>query len=201
MIPEPAKKSWHFPIPAPALEYFCHPTMEPFTKPVRHGYVVLAASGYAALRVRRLQGDPEDYAEASPVFLKRWNALPWEEFDSEANKGEWRMMDAVRGDIYRELLLPLWQEEKGKASFTRDHLVLTAGGPLLPLALLQLLARLPRVELRMCGTLYTPALMVRFSGGEAIVPARFPDPFKSKVTFDQQLFKPKPGSLLPGGLV
>ena len=100
MIPEPRKKSWHFPASADALDYFCHPTLAPFTAPLRHGYHVVAASGYAAIRFLRIQADPDSYPEAPPEFVDRWKRLPWDRFDGHG-KLDWRMLDDIRGDIYQ----------------------------------------------------------------------------------------------------
>lgn len=199
MIPEPSKRPFHFPAPAEALEFFTHPTLYPFTRPFRHNSYLCAANGYVAIRLDRFSGNAGSFEDAPFAFLRRFFSLPWDDFEREGC--EWREIDNSRGTIYRGELLPLWKGEGSDFAFSRDKLVLTAGGPLVPLALLQLLARLPRAEVRMCGTYYTSPLMVRFKGGEAIVAPRFPDPVRAKVQAAFHLFKPKAGPLLPGGLV
>src|SRR5687768_17573430 len=121
MIPEPSKRPFRFPVPAEALDHFCHPALPLFAKPVRHGDTVFAANGYAAIRVHRFTGLPEDYQEASPEFLDRWAKLPWSQLDQVPPSGEWRLMDDSRGTIYRDGPLPLWITEQGKPlAFTRD---------------------------------------------------------------------------------
>lgn len=201
MIPEPSKRPFYYPAPMEAAEFFCDPARDPFKTPYTHGYKVLAANGYVAIRFGNYKAGPDAYGEAPFRFLKRFWTLPWDDFDREPS--EWRSMDDSRGTIYgRGELLPLWTpNDKGGFSFTRDKLVCTAGGPLVPLALLQLLARLPRAEVRMCHNYFRDPLFVRFKGGQAIVAPRFPDPIKNNVDIAFQLFKPKPGPLLPGGLV
>jgi len=201
MIPDPSKRPFYYPAPAAAAEFFCHPSLDPFTRPVHHGYKILAANGYIAIRFANYAPREEAYEEAPFRFLKRFWSLPWDQFDREPS--EWRTIDDSRGTIYsRRELHPLWiPDGKGGFTFTKEKLVCTAGGPLVPLALLQLLARLPRAEVRMCHNYFKDPLFVRFKGGEAIVAPRFPDPLKSNVDIAFHLFKPKPGPLLPGGLV
>ena len=206
MVPEPSKRSFHFPIPAEALPYFCHPTLEPFTAPVSHDGLAYAASGFVALRVRRFQGYPEDLPDCPPFLLKRLLSLPWDDFGRETARTQWRLMDDARGTIYRGGPLPLWLERKGKAILSRDTLVRTAGGPLVPLALLQLIARLPRVEIRMVPAVNSDItgqpILFRFSGGEGIIPALYKGLHPRDIPVEAfSLFNPKPGPLLPGGLV
>lgn len=180
MIPEPSRHPFRFPLPAEALPYFCHPTRQGFTEPVRHpDGRVYAASGFVCFRVSRFQGMPSDYPEASPEFIKKVDALPWAKFLPDPNQpraAEWRKMDDSRATIYSGGALPLWIEERKKPPiYNRDTLVVTAGGPLVPLAMLQLLARLPKAEVRMTYG-YDVPLLVRCSGdGEVIIPAIYPD--------------------------
>ncbi|QJE95236.1 hypothetical protein [Luteolibacter luteus] len=199
MIPAPSKRPFNFPTPAEALGFFCHPTLSPFTRPFVHNGTLCAANGYAAIRLDRFNGDAGALEDAPFAFLQRFYTLPWDRFEEDGR--EWRDIDLSRGTIYRGDLLPLWIPDGKGHAFTQDKLVLTAGGPLVPLALLQLLARLPRPELRMCSTYFASPLLVRFKGGEAIVAPRFPDPVRAKVEIAFHLFKPKSGPLLPGGLI
>jgi len=204
MIPEPSKRPFHFPIPAEALPYFCHPALEPFTAQVNHDGLAYAASGFVALRVRRFQGYAEDLPECPPFLLKRILSLPWDDFGRETARTEWRLMDDARGTIYRGGPLPLWLEEKGKTVLSRDTLVRTAGGPLVPLAMLQLIARLPRAEIRMVpDSNRIPGenpILFRFSGGEGIIACLYPD-FRKAPAPAFSLFNSKPGPILPGGLI
>jgi hypothetical protein len=173
MLPEPSRHPFRPPIPEASLFYFCSPAAgSEFGAPVHHGELVYAANGYVALRVRRFYGFPADYAPASENYLARWNKLNWQFLEPVDPKFAWRPMDPARGTLYRRgEVLPLWLERRGQPpAFNLETLVRTAEGPLIPLALLQLLARLPRAEVCMHTgkTLY-----VRFNGGEAIVPDIF----------------------------
>jgi hypothetical protein len=169
MIPTPSKRPFNFPIQPDVLPFFCHPWLKPFTVPVRlpGETVIHAASGYVAIRVRRGHWFSEEYPEADPEFAERVGGLPWHRFEPDPKSlavPKWRAMDDSRGTIYSGGVLDLWTIH-GRASLNTP--VLTAGGPVIPLAMLQLLARLPRCEVRMTGT--PGPLLFRFTGGEGIV--------------------------------
>lgn len=99
-------------------------------------------------------------------------------------------MDNSRGTINSGGPLPLWIERKGKPpEYNRDTLVRTADGPVVPLAMLQLLARLPKAEVLMNAGGYNNPLCLRFAGeGQVIVPPIYPD---NPPPFQFQLFMPK----------
>lgn len=174
MIPEPSKRPFGSPLTEAALPYFCHPTLEPFRHPVRHpadGHIY-AASGFVAVRFRTGRWFPQEFPDASPEWLARVSTLPWQQLQPDPaalGTPDWRDMDRSRAAIYRDGPLPLWLPD---LRLNRAPLVHTAGGPLIPLALLQLLARLPRAEVRMTAGASSP-LFIRFNGGEAIVPPLF----------------------------
>lgn len=213
-IPPPCKRPFTFPLPEAALPYFCHPTVAPFTSPVRlPSGPMAAASGWVALTVRRFHGFPEEYPEASTAFVERFGSLPWHRFETLATREEWRLFDTVSGTLWRDPPLPLWHpapatprrpsqalplitDHRSPGTSPRissDKLVRIHGGPLVPLALLQLISRLPRAEIFLDPHLTpTSPLFFRFSGdGLGIIPhhrhltgARF------------ELFKPKQASPL-----
>lgn len=169
MIPTPSKRPFHFPMQPDALLFFCHPWLKPFTDPKRlpGASEIHAASGYVAIRVRRGHWFAEEYPEACPEFIERVESLPWASFEPDPKAlvpPVWRSMDDCRGTIYRDGVLDLWTQY-GKAS--REVPVFTAGGPVIPLPMLQLLARLPRCEVRM--EMRQGPLLFRFTGGEGIV--------------------------------
>lgn len=194
MIPTPSKRPFPHPLQLDALAYFCHPRNDVFARPVRHpDGSVYAASGYAAIRLTRgpLVHD-DSIPAASPEFLKRVDALPWGKFEADPSRlvpPVWRAFDDSRGTLYRDPPLDLWPGGR----MTEDVPVLTAGGPLIPLALLQLLARLPRSEVMMVIRRTEP-LFIRFSGGEAIVPPRWRHATREPVQ-SFQLFVPRDPSL------
>jgi hypothetical protein len=170
-IPEPSRRPFPYPLDAEALRYFCHPRHEVFRRVVRYDGAAWAANGYAAVRVSRgfLTFD-DTLADPYPEFRVAMAKLPWHLVEGEAAKaGTWREMDAKRGTIYRggsDRILPLWADGK----MTEATPVMTAESCTVPLAMLQLLARLPKSEIRMATGAF---LAVRFSGGEAIIPGRW----------------------------
>ena len=174
MIPEPSKRPFAHPLQLDALAFFCHPRHAVFLSPVRHpDGAIYAANGYVAVRLSRGPLIHDDsIPAASGEFLQRVDPLPWARFVHDPATHfappAWRGFDDARGTLYRDAPLDLWP----RGRMTEDVPVLTAGGPLVPLALLQLVARLPRAEVMMVGS-RTDSLFIRFSGGEAIVPPRW----------------------------
>jgi hypothetical protein len=171
MIPEPSKRPFRFPLPESALPYFCHPDHVPFTAPVRlESGEMGAASGWVALRVRRFHGFAEEYPPASAEFVERFEALPWAKWPDLTGR-EWRKFDAVAGTLWRDPPLSLWRMESMKWRISRQKLVRVAGAPLVPLALLQLLSRLPAAELCLHAPEPTSPVFFRFAGdGMGIIP-------------------------------
>lgn len=171
MIPEPSRRPFPYPLDVESLRCCCHPRNEVFRRPVRDAAGVWAANGYVAVRVTRgILTFDDTIPEPYPEFTVAMQRLPWDLLTGDGAAGAvWRKLDDHRGTIYRggpDRILPLW--ENGR--MTEDCPVMTAASCLVPLAMLQLLARLPRAEMRMQTGDF---LAVRFSGGEALVPGRW----------------------------
>ena len=211
-IPEPSKRGFGLPFPVDGLDYFCtarvnHPRSRVFRQPYYNPAdgMVYAASGYVAVRIRKLAGAmPEEFAPAPPEFLDRVGALPWhymEDHPESLRAKDWRMVDDSRGTIYRDGPLPLWfpgDARKGRfhPALNQDTIIRVCGAQLLSLALLQLVARLPRVEIcTSSGTLKGPILF-RSSAGEAIIPFQG---LEGPAKFE--LFKPRTSSPVGGMLL
>lgn len=198
MIPQPSTRRFGFKLPLEALDYFCHPTRGGFTVPMLHPRdgLVYAASGYVCLRgepLRCIWAAPSDFQPMPPEIVERIDSLPWHRFQpapGTIGKPVWRAMDDSLGTINSGGPLPLWIEAKGKpVEYNRDTLVKTADGPVVPLAMLQLLARLPRAEVLMNAGSYNNPLCVRFAGeGQALVPPLYPS---NPPPYKFQLFKAK----------
>lgn len=190
----------HHPLAAEALESFCHPRCRVFSRVVRHpSGAVMAANGCVALRVSRGPVTCDDgLAAACPDFLARVDALPWGRFANDAMRitpPPWRGLDAVRGDLYARELEELWKD--GRMTLAKP--VWIGGAVLVPLAVLQLIARLPRVELRMDGAM--DFMLIRFAGGEGIVANRWRKTRGADIPAHVlSLFTPET-ACLPGGLV
>ena len=173
MIPVPSRHPFGHPLPADALRYFCHPSRPGFTAPVRHpDGTVHAASGYIALIARRGYWMDTDFQRASPDFLARIARLPWDRFDHAGQHGEWQDLDSIRGRLFRFGVADLWH---GPRAHTADKLVVIAGAPAYPLAVLQLISRLPKAEVCVSGTTVMGPVLFRFAGGHGILPCHFPD--------------------------
>jgi hypothetical protein len=188
------------PLAAESLESFCHPRCRVFSRVVRHpSGEVMAANGCVALRVSRgLVTFNDDLPTACPDFLARVDALPWGRFANDAMRitpPRWRGLDDVRGDLYARELEELWKD--GRMTLAKP--VWIGGAVLVPLAVLQLIARLPRVELRMDGAM--DFMLIRFAGGEGIVANRWRKTRGADIPAHVlSLFTPET-ACLPGGLV
>lgn len=198
MTPEPSKRSFTHPLAADALAWFCHPRNEVFRQPVRHpDGAVYAANGYLALRVSRGPLTFGEFQAASADFLARIDKLPWARLALDPARTVtpvWRALDEVRGLIYQGEPLPLWPG----GHMTGDKAVWTGGSMRVPLAMLQLLARLPRCEMMLGGSDFLP---FRFSGGEGLLADRWRHARPADVPpHVLSIFHPRPAGL-PGGLV
>jgi hypothetical protein len=175
MIPEPSKRPFGHPVPADALAFFVHPYQRHiFHTAFRHPFdgTVIAASA-VALRCRAGRGiDPAEYPAPHPDALRRIDALPWDRFPHAATQPKaWRCLDDHRGTIYGDPLLPVHVRTTSGIQIDRvTKNVRICGAPIVPLSILQLLARLPRVELYTADCSLTGPVLFRFSGGEGIIP-------------------------------
>ncbi len=200
VLPAPSRRPLLHPLAAEALENFCHPRCGVFSRVVRHPLgAVMAANGCVALRVSRgpVTFD-DDLTPACPDFVARVDALPWGRFASDGLRvtpATWRGLDDVRGDLYARGLEELWPQ--GRMTLAKP--VWIGGAVLVPLAVLQLIARLPRVELRLDGAM--DFMLIRFAGGEGIVANRWRKTRGADIPAHVfSLFTPEP-ACLPGGLV
>ncbi|MEK7951651.1 hypothetical protein [Luteolibacter soli] len=161
--------------------------------------VVMAANGCVALRVSRGPVVFDDgVAEAGAEFVERVDALPWGRLADDGMRIRppvWRGLDGVRGELYACGVEELWKE--GRMTLAKP--VWVGGAMMVPLAVLQLIARLPRVELRLDGA--GDFLLIRFAGGEGMVANRWRRARGAEVPAHVgSLFTPEV-ACLPGGLV
>lgn len=175
MIPPASKRPFLHPVPEDALAYFVHPDPNhPFYHPFRHledGN--LYAGSAVAIRFRPSRCiDPAEYPGPSEEALRRFMALPWDRFPSAATQSKaWRCLDDHRGTIYADPLHDVWHRTpEGFAIDRTSKNVRICGAPIVPLAVLQLLARLPRIDIYTGGCTLTGPVLFRFSGGEGIIP-------------------------------
>lgn len=174
MIPVLSKRPFGHPIPAAAVDHFLHPSHPLFRQAYRHpADGNLYAAAIVALRIRPSYAiDPAEYPQAPAEFVERVGSLPWDRFAYAATQPKaWRCLDDHRGTIYADPLAPFWiAVAPGRARFHAGKTVRICGAPIVPLALLQLLARLPRPEIYTGGCSLTGPVLFRFTGGEGIIP-------------------------------
>lgn len=201
VIPEPGKRGFGWPLPVAALDYFTHPVQIDFSRPMRHPTdgMVYCLSAFGALRTRRFAGDPDELPAITPWALERVGRVPWDTLREHGQRRDaWRLMDDSRGTLFRDPPAPLYVFRDFRWQRTEATLVRVAGAPILPLALLQVISRLPRVEICTIAPRVESPVFFRFNGeGEIVIPhlghvegAKF------------QLYNPKnTDPLLPGGLL
>lgn len=199
MIPAPVKRPFGYPVPPEALAFFVHPDHRHlFHLPFRHpedGHLYLGSA--VALRLRASRSiNPAEFLLPDPEALRRFEALPWARFTHAATQPKaWRCLDDHRGTIYADPLLPVHVRTPGGIAIDRGTKnVRICGAPIVPLAVLQLIARLPRIELYTGGCTLTGPVLFRFSGGEGIIPH-----YGLEVAHFEML-KPR-DAMLPGGLL
>jgi hypothetical protein len=175
MIPEPSKRPFGHPVPVDALAFFVHPDH-------RHLFHVafrhpddgnLYAGSALAIRFRPSRSiDPSEYPAPDPDALRRITALPWASFTHAATQPKaWRGLDDHRGTIYGDPLLPVHHRTPDGIQIDRvTKNVRICGAPIVPLSILQLLARLASFEIYTAGCTLTGPVLFRFSGGEGIIP-------------------------------
>lgn len=159
-------KTHPFPLPATALEEFCHPEPDHLmAAPVRDGRDIVAANGYLALRAYKGAWLDSDYPEAGPELLARLNKLPWSKLqDAIAKPYAWTDLDRHRSTIMRQGRIGMWLRGRLNASPVwriTDHLV--------RLTFIQAIAALPRCEVYIGRTDRGDPLLFRFSGGTGMI--------------------------------
>jgi len=175
VIPEPSKRPFGYPVPADALAYFVHPNPRHiFHIPLRHPEDGnLYAGSAVAIRFRPSRSiDPAEFLTPDDDALSRFMDLPWYRFTPAATQPKaWRCLDDHRGTIYGDPLLPVHVRTTSGIQIDRvTKNVRICGAPIVPLSILQLLARLPRIELYTAHCTLTGPVLFRFSGGEGIIP-------------------------------
>ncbi len=175
MIPEPSKRPFGHPVPADALAYFIHPDPRHlFHTPFRHPEDSnLYAGSAVAIRLRPSRCiDLAEYPPPSEETLRRFTELPSHRFTLAATQPKaWRCLDDHRGTIYADPLIPVHYRTTDGIQIDRvTKNVRICGAPIVPLSILQLLARLPRIELYTAHCTLTGPVLFRFSGGEGIIP-------------------------------
>jgi hypothetical protein len=178
------KAPFGFPHGIGTLEAFCHPSAAnalAHPLPLADGEMG-AANGYLAIRIERGRWMPEDFPLlAEDAALARFLALPWGAAP-DAQSAEWRALDDVRGDIYRNAPISPWTD---KHKPTPCPVWKVGGGFLARLSHLQLLARLPRIEIYAGEMSAARPLYFRFTAGRGMIAQD-----RRLTTHSRELFKP-----------
>lgn len=164
-----SRTAFKYPLPSEALNLFCHPvSRHHLSRPMRMDGEVVAANGYVAIRCQRGAWIDSEFPEAWTDFRSRVERLPWARMAHL--KDDWRALDDVRGTLFRRAPIGLWIDDARDAGrLSPSPVVWVAGGILVRLSMLQLIARLPRCEIY-TGTMNTDdPLWFRFSGGRGLI--------------------------------
>lgn len=162
-----SKDDFGYPLPEHALAEFCCAAAGVLSRPMRHHGEMIAANGYVALRAHRGAWLEREHPEATPEFMARINALPWDRYQKLLDD-DWRPLAEARGHLYR----------RGRMGVLRDGTARMAPSPvwlvghvLVRLTLLQLIDRLPRCEVWTGNGGPGQPLWFRFTGGRGAVAA------------------------------
>lgn len=162
-----SKNDFGYPLPEYALADFCCAAAGVLSRPMRHEGEIIAANGYVALRAYRGRWLDSDFPPASPEYMARINALPWERYQKLA-ADEWRTLTDARAHLYRRGRMGLLRAGTARLAPSPVWLV---GHVLVRLTLLQLIDRLPRCEVWTGNGGPGQPLWFRFTGGRGAIAA------------------------------
>lgn len=165
----PAKRPFGYPISGATLHCFCYPC----PRHVYHRPVLLpsnaaaASNGWLAIKADKfLLPSPQP---ASPAFLERWDdGPPWQR-DAFLDSHDWRALDDIAGTLFRFGPRPVWEQTVRRFHLRRHPCIRIGAATILPLALVQLIARLPRAEIRADTPTIANPVAFRFNGGRGVV--------------------------------
>lgn len=155
------KSDFPYPLPEYALDEFCRPESgHVFSQPKRHDGDICAGNGYVMIRAHRGRWIDDEFPEASSEFLMRMARIPWARYQMIPSTA-FREIAPIRGSIASRGTIGFWMDGTAKVN---PSPVWRVGRPLVRLSLLQLIARLPRVEVAWTDDADSP-LWFRFTGG------------------------------------
>lgn len=186
MTPAPSRKRLGYPVHTADLAVFCHPGGTPvgdaLAAPFSWGGSVYASNGHMAIRLDKFFGDlppenPELHARIAPRLpLGNCHFAPDPRIltKKEDYEKHWRPLDFAGAHIWHGGPVPtFYVDAAGRPFLNKDTIVRVGSGRLGYLALIQLLARLPRAEVAIDGTLHN-GICCRFNGGVAALACIIP---------------------------
>ena len=136
-----------------------------FHLPRRIGPHVVAANGHAAIRCTKGHWMDSDYGGANDAYVLRFSKLPWNRvLDPESP--HWKDLDSVRMSIYRNSPIAVFGKDHRLAPSPSVRIGTSSA---VPLSVLQIVARLPRVEVYAYAQATRDPVFFRFTGGEGII--------------------------------
>lgn len=166
--PPPLKRSWHYPPPPEALEYFVHPgDHQGLQRPGLDAEGrTLVSNGYLAIRFETFFPDIPPPTKRLTLAIKN---APWSRFEPlEQNPKPWRPLEDAIPQLFKHGPKPIWERTRTRYHIRRAPSVRVGHGATTSLALLQLITRLPRAEIFTGTDMHSP-LFVRFNRGRAIL--------------------------------
>jgi hypothetical protein len=176
---EPVRTPLGWPVSSDLLAPFCHPQSgHAFSLPFTINGTTYAANGWLALKLdkpepKSFRPHPNPRAETrlAGILPEDWRprGAP---IDMDHERG-WRRLDEKGGAIWKLGPIPFWVKREGKWNAAPDPRVIV-GCRSIPLALIQLIARLPRAEIWTCNPLDcrmrgSRAVPFRFNGGCGVI--------------------------------
>jgi len=160
-------RSHPYPIPEEALRAFCVPgrVMNPLCHPWRGDGEVIAGNGYAVIRVQRGRWLDRDFPAVTAEVMERIGKIPWSRFVKLRDE-DWHPLGNLMGCIWFRGELGFWQDTKPRPAPTP---IWRVGDVLVRLSALQMIAKLPRVEVAWTGGDPASPLWFRFSGGRGAI--------------------------------
>lgn len=158
-------RSFGYPLTTEHALEFCRPDPRgAFCAPFRWGEDFGAANGVVAIRIESyIEG-----AQDSPEAVARVAKLPWSAFPGLAKDTKWwGALDDRRAAIWKRGELDYWDRTatRGSRRVTEPRVGIGKSCMTIPLPLLQLIAKLPKVEVYTGPANY---LYFRFRGGQGI---------------------------------
>jgi hypothetical protein len=172
--PPSLKIPFRFPIPTEALEAFSHPDADdvlgqPYRMDDGPGSV-LAGNGHVAIKAYRGWFHEDDFQPVPEAVVERIAKLPWSWITAPENRPtDWRALDDVRGDLYDTAPIELFTKADGKWRLAPTPGVRIADRAIVPLSILQQIARLPKAELLMVNLRLDQPVAFRFAGGMGVI--------------------------------